>query len=188
MVRAPVLRVQCDGRAGGAQVKFLDTEVRVDIPVSVRTQGRAGLCSTEIIAKVAELVREGATDSYAAQAVGITRTTFYRWMNRGAEGIEPYASFRRAVDEAHSEACVSAEIAVRKYNPLAYLTRGPARRDPERWAAEQAPAVQVNISNNKVEYLDALDTDELRTLERITTKIIPATLAPSSKPMPEEPE
>jgi hypothetical protein len=44
---------------------------------------------------------------YAARANGISEATFHDWMKKGADGIEPYASFREDVDRSSAQAVVN---------------------------------------------------------------------------------
>jgi hypothetical protein len=46
-------------------------------------------------------------EKYAARANGISGSTFHDWMKKGADGIEPYASFREAVDRSSAQAVVN---------------------------------------------------------------------------------
>jgi hypothetical protein len=74
-----------------------------------------------------EALRRGAFDWVAAEAAGIHRRTFYRWLERGEAGEEPYAQFAREVQRARAQARVEAEAKVRELNPLAWLRQGPGR-------------------------------------------------------------
>jgi hypothetical protein len=46
-------------------------------------------------------------EKYAAQANGISEASFHDWMKKGADGIEPYASFREEVDRSSAQAAVN---------------------------------------------------------------------------------
>lgn len=81
-------------------------------------------------------IRAGAFDWVAAQAAGISVSTFAEWMRRG-EGRDrvrgpnaAYAKFAAEVRTARAQARVVREIEVAKTNPLAWLRSGPGRTRP----------------------------------------------------------
>jgi hypothetical protein len=78
-------------------------------------------------------IRSGAFSWVAAEAAGIASKTFERWMKAGEQGDEEYHGFYEAVRVARGEARVTAEVEVRKGNPLAWLRYGPGRH---RWPDE----------------------------------------------------
>lgn len=52
-------------------------------------------------------LRRSVPQQYAAEIVGIAARTFYSWLEKGAQGIPPYAAFSRAVRRAIAEAVCS---------------------------------------------------------------------------------
>ena len=92
--------------------------------------GRKSKLTPDVEQQIVAYIRSGAFDWVAAQAAGIGRTTFYRWMQAGANGEGPYDSFYAAVREARAVARVAAEMEVRNNNPLAWLRYGPGRARP----------------------------------------------------------
>jgi hypothetical protein len=90
--------------------------------------------------RVVLAVRAGNYAEAACQSAGIGQSTYYRWMQRGAQ--EPgsaYAAFREAVLVAEAEAEVHAVALVRQAMSedwraaVAYLER----RHPARWRSRQ---------------------------------------------------
>ena len=78
-------------------------------------------------------IRSGAFDWVAAEAAGVGASTFRRWMAEGEAGVAAYHGFYEAVREARAQARVTAEVDIRKDNPLAWLRYGPGRdRGPEK--------------------------------------------------------
>ena len=77
-----------------------------------------------------EYTRAGAYDHVAAQAAGIDPSTLRRWMERGAQGRQPFRDFAHDVAQARAQARVAAEIEVRRDQPLAWLRYGPGRERP----------------------------------------------------------
>ena len=63
----------------------------------------------------------------AAEAAGIDRKTFYRWMKRGEQGEAPFAELKTQVDRARARTRIGAEHRVRDEHPLAWLRLGPGR-------------------------------------------------------------
>ncbi len=92
--------------------------------------GRKSKLTPDVEQQIVVYIRSGAFDWVAAQAAGIGRTTFYRWMQAGETGEDPYGSFYTAVREARAVARVAAEMEVRNNNPLAWLRYGPGRARP----------------------------------------------------------
>lgn len=74
---------------------------------------------------ICNAVRNGQYASTAAQAAGIARSTFNRWMLQGEQGEEPFATFRANVKKADAEG--EAELVRR------VLEAG--KEDPKCWAA-----------------------------------------------------
>lgn len=77
--------------------------------------------------QVVETVRRGAFDWVAAEAAGISRSTYYRWMARGERGEQPYDRFAVDVRRAKAQARIGAEQWVRDKDPLSWLRLGPGR-------------------------------------------------------------
>ena len=61
----------------------------------------------EVTDQIARLIRVGNTVEVAAVAAGISRSTYFAWMDRGTKAgkaDEPYREFREAVGQARAEA------------------------------------------------------------------------------------
>lgn len=118
--------------------------------------GRRTKLTEELQQTVVSYIRAGAFDWVAAQAAGIGKTTFYRWMLSGEQGKQPYAKFYSAVREARAVARVAAEMEVRRDNPLAWLRYGPgrAKSDEPGWTeshevtAPQGASITLNLSDD----------------------------------------
>lgn len=92
--------------------------------------GRKTKLTPDLQERIVAYIRGGAFDYVAAQAVGISRATFYRWYNEGARPRSRYVSFRREVDQARAQARVVAETSVFRAKPEAWLKFGPGRERP----------------------------------------------------------
>jgi hypothetical protein len=90
--------------------------------------GRRTVLTPELQRDICAFIRAGAYDYAAAEACGISRRTFFEWLERGEResrrGRSPvYMQFARAIRRAQSEARVSAEITVKKIDPKWWLSR-----------------------------------------------------------------
>ncbi len=94
--------------------------------------GRPTKLTPKVQKTIVAYTRSGAFAWVAAEAAGIASKTFERWMKAGEQGDEEYHDFYEAVQVARGEARVTAEVDVRKDNPLAWLRYGPGRhRGPD---------------------------------------------------------
>jgi transposase len=66
--------------------------------------GRPSKLTPEIQERICQLIRAGNTVEIASEASGITPTTFYNWMQKGADGRQPYADFSKAIEQVRAEA------------------------------------------------------------------------------------
>jgi len=108
------------------------------------------------------MIRRGAFDWVAAQAAGISPTTFREWMARG-EGRDPerpemkeYAAFAAQVRQARAIARSKAEITVRQDNPLAWLRYGPGREKTNEPGWTESPQVGHEVSAELVVDMEAV--------------------------------
>lgn len=93
--------------------------------------GRKSKLTPDVQQTIISYVRGGAFAWVAAEAVGISKTTFFRWLQQGeAAESGPYHNFWLQVRRAHAQARVAAEAEVRRENPLAWLRYGPGRQRP----------------------------------------------------------
>ena len=141
--------------------------------------GRRVKLTPELEREITTYIRAGAYDHVAASAVGISRATFYRWYNEGANPRSQFASFRKAVDGAKAFARVRAETSVHGENPLAWLRYGPGRERPGQpgWTSVVRPefdemdddALEVSLKRYAEKY--GLGVEELRaTFKDLMTK------------------
>lgn len=77
-------------------------------------------------------IRAGGYPHVAAAAFGVPHARFRRWLarGRGRRALEPYRRFARAVDQAHAQARLHAEMAVLDKDPRLWLRGGPGREQP----------------------------------------------------------
>jgi hypothetical protein len=89
------------------------------------SEGRPTLLTPEVEAHLIASIRAGAFESGAAEAAGIGRRTFVRWMQQGREDDEhgrekSFWHLWRRLTEARAQARATAEVEVRKADPLAW--------------------------------------------------------------------
>ena len=89
--------------------------------------GRPTAFNLAVLRAIVREIRRGAFDWVAAEAAGIDRRTFYRWMKRGEQGDEPFAGLKAQVDQARARTRIGAEQRVRDEHPLSWLRLGPGR-------------------------------------------------------------
>ena len=114
--------------------------VRGDRGGAACVAGRRTKLSADVHQQVVAFIRAGAYDWVAAEAAGIGRSTFYRWLQRGErDGRSPYRPFAHDVRQARAQARVAAETEVRRDQPLAWLRYGPGRERPGRRVGRLLP-------------------------------------------------
>jgi len=79
--------------------------------------------------KIAAFIRAGGFSHVAAEAAGLPREVFARWLARGERSDAPanYRAFARAIREAEAQARLQAELKVRGDKPLDWLKAGPGK-------------------------------------------------------------
>jgi hypothetical protein len=80
--------------------------------------------------QIVAFIRAGGFPHIAAEAAGVPRRTFERWLRRGhrRNGHAAYRAFARAVMQAAAQARLNAEIATRDSKPLDWLRYGPGKQ------------------------------------------------------------
>jgi hypothetical protein len=83
--------------------------------------------------KIVSYVRAGGFAHVAAEAAGLPRAVFARWMRLGerADAPELYQRFTRAIREAEAQSRLQAEVSVRGDKPLDWLKAGPGKTGPD---------------------------------------------------------
>ena len=94
------------------------------------SKGRKTKLNSEVQKGIVEAIQKGAFDWVATQSQGIGQSTFYRWLEAGAQGNRYYWEFWEDVQQARAQARKQAEIRVYEENPLSWLRLGPGRTRP----------------------------------------------------------
>lgn len=111
-----------------------------------KQMGRKSKLTPQLTDQLCRHLKAGAFDYAAAQAVGISKATFYNWMERGrreeieVEAIEAaggeveetslFLDFLDKVDQATAIARIDAEKRVFLEDPFKWLRYGPGRERP----------------------------------------------------------
>ncbi|MCC6235826.1 MAG: hypothetical protein IT580_24535 [Verrucomicrobiales bacterium] len=105
----------------------------------------------------------------AAEAAGIGKSTFYRWLQRDeseARGI--YHEFGRDIRQARAQARVAAEAEVRRDNPLAWLRYGPGRAGPGEPGWTDSHEVVTRSEGQSDPRMEALSDEQLERIIDLT--------------------
>lgn len=97
-----------------------------------------------VIDQLIESICAGSFPYIAAQACGIPKSTWYRWMNSGSKGRKPYRELWDKVQRAQAEARVIAEGKVFGGSPLAWLRYGPGRERPGKPGWTDSKQVEIS--------------------------------------------
>jgi len=91
------------------------------------------LPTAEITQTISSYLQAGGTPAIAAQAAGISEQTFNHWVAKGKTSRAPRAlkAFHKAVEQAHAQARLRAEIAAFNDKPLEWLKNGPCKGEVE---------------------------------------------------------
>ncbi len=68
-----------------------------------RPKNVPALLKPELIDAICRNLELGMSNNIAAEAEGISRSTMFDWMNRGAKGVKPYAAFHERVTRARAK-------------------------------------------------------------------------------------
>jgi len=87
------------------------------------------LLTPQLRAQIVGSVRAGGYPHVAAQAWGVSKAAFERWLAKGTgpDAQEPFESFARDVDDAFAQARLVAETSLFKDEPKVWLEHGPGR-------------------------------------------------------------
>ena len=128
-----------------------------------KPRGRRGKLTPEVREKIVSAIRAGNYAQVAAEYAGISRSTFFRWLDRGRQAQRGlYRDLFEAVEAAEREAEVRAVAILQKHMDeswqaaMAFLER----KHPERWGRRDQLKVEMNPREILSELL-SLTPDEL---------------------------
>ena len=122
----------------------------------------------ELQGRIVAFVRAGGYPHVAAEAAGVPRRVFDRWLKRGGrrKARQPYRGFAAAVREAAAQARLRAEVAVFDKRPLDWLKCGPGKEAPRRPGWSAAPKAQPATPR------DAGDVLALRAVQELFAELL----------------
>jgi transposase len=125
--------------------------------------GRKTKLTPEVEEKIVSAIRAGNYAQVAAEYAGISKRTFYNWLQWGQEGRRrPYVHFLHAVKTAEREAEGRAVAIVQKHMAdnwqaaMTYLER----KHPERWGRRDRLKIDIDPRQALADLL-ALSDDDL---------------------------
>jgi hypothetical protein len=138
-----------------------------------KRRGRPSKLTPKVQERIVSVIRAGNYAYVAAEYAGIGQSTFYRWLELGAEQKSGrYREFREAVKRAEAEGEVRAVAIIQKHMmtnwqaAMTYLER----KFPQRWAR------RMDVTSGGRPF----DTIRLVVLDPETGEEIPANLPPLS--------
>ncbi len=120
--------------------------------------GRKTKLNKELTDEIVKRIRAGNYIKVACQAVGISQTSYFDWINKGEQGIEPYAEFLGAIKKAESEAHVHfvAIIAAQASSQWQAAAWWLERKYPGQWGKrEKIEISQEQVSSKEIETIEA---------------------------------
>jgi hypothetical protein len=107
--------------------------------------------------QIVAFIRAGGYPHVAAEAAGLPRDVFERWMERGrqARASAAYRAFAQAVQEAQAQARLHAELTTMTDKPLDWLKAGPGKDSTANpgWTNPGKPRDASAAKANKAEQL-----------------------------------
>lgn len=112
----------------------------------------------ELIAQICSHIRGGAYDYIACEAVGISQSTFYLWIQQAEAGSDDplLLEFLESVEQARADARMAAEKRVLDEAPATWLLKGPGRERPGRpgWSNENVVTLNTGDTPVKLQWAD----------------------------------
>lgn len=101
-----------------------------------KTMGRPTLLTAQLQETICAELRNGMPITQTCHYAGISHETYYTWMDKGSEGIAPYADFFEAATRARVEglralASTVREAALDDWRAAAWMLE---RRSPDEWS------------------------------------------------------
>jgi len=128
--------------------------------------GRRTKLTPELQQQICDLLAMGNYADDVCDIVGIGETTFYRWLQEGEAGKEPYREFRESIKKAQAQAVARAVAGIQRagldgsWQALAWFLE---RRYPDKWGKRE----RVEHSDEMKPDLSFADDLDIDTLARI---------------------
>jgi hypothetical protein len=131
-------------------------------------------------------IRAGGMHHVAAEAAGVEKELWRAWVTSTESDL---VAFQMSIQQAHAQARLTAEMAVRAAKPLMWLTKGPGRTAPGRpgWGdrlevtGADGGALAVTQVEPELDYerLTTQELEELHALEARREQLRAKAVAPS---------
>ena len=126
--------------------------------------GRKSMLTEELIKAISEHIESGVYDYIACEAVGISQSTFYEWLQDAEkEDADPLkVEFSESVKAAKANARMKAEKRVLEEQPATWLLKGPGREKPGRpgWSNENTINLQPGDTPVRLTWGDTENADD----------------------------
>jgi hypothetical protein len=105
----------------------------------------------ELQSRVLSFLRAGGYPAIAAEAAGVPRRLFEKWLRRGGhrKAQSPFRAFAEEVRQASAQARLRAEIAIFDKRPLDWLKCGPGKETSGRPGWSVAPKAHTAVRSRE---------------------------------------
>lgn len=151
----------------GGLPTLMDVPGRRDLPEVDNRNGRPSVL-VEIVTLVPELytdfimlIRSGAYIHVAAEAIGISETTFRNWINQGGKDMQAekdtfYSRLVYDVRRAIAQCRADKERKIAETDPKTWLTKGPGKIFGDQWGKKE----QVQLEEQPQDAIDSQITQK----------------------------
>ncbi|MHA1304883.1 MAG: IS630 transposase-related protein [Candidatus Heimdallarchaeaceae archaeon] len=80
--------------------------------------------TSELQGQIVKYIKSGNYVETACDAVGIAKKTYYEWLKKGEQGIEPYSNFSNAIKKAKAEAIMRNVLIIQTAAPKNWQAAG----------------------------------------------------------------
>jgi len=104
-----------------------------------------------------EAIKNGNYASTAAEAAGIGKSTHYQWIEKGEQGLKPYAEYAEAIKRAEAEAEMNA-VKVIQAASRENWTAGAwylERKFPDKWGRKDKLTQEISGKDGKPIEIDS---------------------------------
>ena len=126
----------------------------------------------ELATRIVTYIRAGSYVETAAAASGVTKSTLHRWLKRGSEGEEPFASFSDAVETALAEAELRDLARIDKAADESWQAAAwkLERRNPRQWGRREYSEV-TGADGGPIRYEQLTESELDAEIKRLTSEI-----------------
>lgn len=110
-----------------------------------------------------QAIAAGNAEETAAEYAGIDRSTYFRWMQKGARRAGPYRDFRDAIMKARVEVEIAHVVIIEQAMAKSWQAAAwwLERRRNDRWGRREALDVTIRREAERLAQETGLDADEI---------------------------